>query len=518
VIDHIEIRRVVISVHDKQGLLPLAEKLKAIGAEILSTGGTARYLKEHHIPVTSVSDVTGFPEILGGRVKTLHPHIHGAILAKRDDAQQMKELAAHAIAPVDMVIINLYPFEATVANPAVTLADAIENIDIGGPCMIRAAAKNYSGVAVVTHPEQYTLVLQELEQLHGRVSYALRQKLARAAFQRTSEYDAAISTWLQHHDQPEAVFADHLNLNLRKVQDLRYGENPHQQAAFYRDGKSGAFGEQLHGKELSFNNILDMHSAAGLAGEYKEPCAIIVKHNNPCGAAVGADLLEAYQKALQCDPVSAYGGVVGFNRPVDRTMAEKLAELFLEVIIAPDFDAAALELLTLKKNLRLLRWPDARLRPGDLDIKKVIGGYLLQTVDIEPEDGPEYRVVTKRQPSDAERSAMTFGWRVGKWVKSNTIVFVNSDRTLGIGAGQMSRVDSAKMAVIKAGQAGLNLQGTVAVSDAFFPFRDGIDTLAEAGATAVIQPGGSVRDDEVIAAADEHGMAMVFTGIRHFRH
>ncbi len=517
-IDHIEIRRVVISVHDKQGLLPLAEKLRAIGAEILSTGGTARYLKEHHIPVTSVSDVTGFPEILGGRVKTLHPHIHGALLAKRDDAQQMKELAAHAIAPVDMVIINLYPFEATVANPAVTLADAIENIDIGGPCMIRAAAKNFSGVAVVTHPEQYTLVLQELEQLHGRLSCALREKLARAAFQRTSEYDAAISTWLQHHDQPEAVFTDRLHLNLRKVQNLRYGENPHQQAAFYRDDQCGAFGEQLHGKELSFNNILDMHSAAGLAGEYKEPCAIIVKHNNPCGAAVGADLLEAYQKALQCDPASAYGGVVAFNRPVDRIMAEKLAELFLEVIIAPDFDAAALELLTLKKNLRLLRWPDPRLRPGDLDIKKVIGGYLLQTVDIEPEDGPEYRVVTKRRPTDAERSAMTFGWRVGKWVKSNTIVFVNSDRTLGIGAGQMSRVDSAKMAVIKAGQAGLNLQGSVAVSDAFFPFRDGIDTLAEAGAAAVIQPGGSVRDDEVIAAADEHGIAMVFTGIRHFRH
>jgi phosphoribosylaminoimidazolecarboxamide formyltransferase / IMP cyclohydrolase len=518
VIDQIKIQRALISVHDKQGLLPLAEKLVAIGAEILSTGGTAQYLQEHHIPVTSVSQVTGFPEILGGRVKTLHPHIHGAILAKRSDAAQMKELAAHAIPPIDMVVVNLYPFEKTVANPIVTLADAIENIDIGGPCMIRAAAKNFNGVAVITHPDQYALVLQELEHLHGHTSFPLREKLARAAFQRTCEYDAAISTWLQQYHQPEAAFFDDLNLNLHKVQDLRYGENPHQQAAFYRDGKCGAFGEQLHGKELSFNNILDTHSAAGLAGEFKEPCAIIVKHNNPCGAAVGNDLLEAYLKALQCDPVSAYGGVVGFNRTVDRALAEKMAELFLEVIIAPDFEATALELLKLKKNLRLLAWPDAKLRPGDIDIKKVIGGYLVQTVDLEPEDRPEYKIVSKRQPSEAERSAMAFGWQVGKWVKSNTIVFVTSDRTLGVGAGQMSRVDSAKIAVIKANQAGLNLKGTVAVSDAYFPFRDGIDTLAEAGATAVIQPGGSVRDEEVIAAADEHGMAMVFTGIRHFRH
>jgi phosphoribosylaminoimidazolecarboxamide formyltransferase / IMP cyclohydrolase len=518
VIDQIKIRRVLISVHDKQGVLLLAEKLVAIGAEILSTGGTAQYLQDHHIPVTGVSSVTGFPEILGGRVKTLHPHIHGAILAKRDDAAQMKQLAAHAIAPIDMVVVNLYPFEKTVANPTVTLADAIENIDIGGPGMIRAAAKNYSGVTVITHPDQYAQVLQELEHLHGHTSLGLREKLAAAAFQRTCEYDAAISTWLQHYQQPQALFTDHLNLNLHKVQDLRYGENPHQQAAFYRDTHSLAFGEQLHGKELSFNNILDIHSAVGLAGEYKEPCAIIVKHNNPCGAAIGADLLDAYQKALQCDPVSAYGGIVGFNRAVDKPLAEKLAELFLEVIIAPAFEAAALELLTLKKNLRLLAWPNAKLRPGEMDIKKVIGGYLAQTVDIEPEDRPEYRVVSKRQPTEAERSAMAFGWQVGKWVKSNTILFVTSDRTLGIGAGQMSRVDSARIAVIKANQAGLNLKGTVAVSDAYFPFRDGIDTLAEAGATSVIQPGGSVRDEEVIAAANEHGMAMVFTGLRHFRH
>jgi len=518
VIDQIKIRRALISVYDKEGLLPFAQKLAELGVEILSTGGTAQFLRDHQIPVTSVADVTGFPEILDGRVKTLHPSIHAGILAKREEPTQMAEIAEKKIQPIDLVAVNLYPFEKTVAQPSVTLKHALENIDIGGPCMIRAAAKNFGGVTVVTSPDQYDKVLQELDQHQGCTTLATRALLARQAFSRTCEYDAAISRWLYQQAEPENRFPDCFPFVLHKRQDLRYGENPHQQAAFYMDDSGRAFGRQLHGKELSFNNIMDIHSSVGLSLEFSEPCAVIVKHNNPCGVAVGANLLDAYRKALQCDPASAYGGVVAFNKPVDEALAAKLVELFLEVITAPAFDAAALSLLTAKKNLRLLQWPDVRLQAGDLDIKKVLGGYLIQTVDIEPADAAEFRVVSKRQPAAQEWQAMRFGWKVAKWIKSNTIIFVATDRTLGIGAGQMSRVDSSRIAVLKAEQAGLNLAGSVAVSDAFFPFRDGVDVLAQAGAVAVIQPGGSVRDEEVIAAADERNLAMVFTGLRHFRH
>jgi phosphoribosylaminoimidazolecarboxamide formyltransferase / IMP cyclohydrolase len=518
VIDQIKIKRALISVYDKEGLLPLAQKLVNLGVEILSTGGTAKFLQEHNLPVTSVADVTGFPEILGGRVKTLHPHIHAGLLAKREDPHQMAEIAAKNIAPIDLVVVNLYPFEKTVAAPDVTLKEAIENIDIGGPCMIRASAKNYFGVTIATSPSQYSLIIDELDRYHGATTLATRQQLSRQAFSRTCEYDAAISSWLYSQDRAEGPFPESMAITLRKKQDLRYGENPHQQAAFYTDGHSGVFGEQLHGKELSFNNIMDVNAAVGLSLEFTEPCAVIVKHNNPCGVAIAETLTQAFDKALQCDRASAYGGIIAFNRAVDAAAADKLAGLFLEVIVAPDFNTDALPTLTAKKNLRLLKWPHPQFQTGDLDVKKVLGGYLVQTVDIEPANAPAGQVVSERAPNEKEWQAMRFGWKVAKWVKSNTILFVAPDRTLGIGAGQMSRVDSSKIAAMKASQAGLDLTGSVAVSDAFFPFRDGLDVLAEAGAVAVIQPGGSIRDNEVIAAANERRMAMVFTGLRHFRH
>jgi len=514
--DKVKIRRALVSVHDKRDLLTLVAMLKEWGVEILSTGGTAAFLKESGVPVTPVSDVTRFPEILGGRVKTLHPHIHGAILAKREDPDQIRQLQELGMTPIDLVVVNLYPFEKTVAREGATMAEALENIDIGGPCMIRAAAKNYPGVAVLTDSSQYQELIAELRQNGGATTLALREKLALAAFRRTSQYDHAIQSYLGKRTEDGALPAV-MSLRLEKVQDLRYGENPHQSAAFYRETSDRPFGEQLHGKELSFNNILDIHSAAGLAIEFSEPCAVIVKHNNPCGAAVGANLIEAYGRALQTDAVSAYGGIVAVNRTIEADLAAKLGELFLEVVVAPDFSTEALQHLTKKKNLRLIRWPGVRLSGTDLDVKKVLGGYLLQTADVEPAP-TEFRVVSKRQPTGDERQAMAFGWKVAKWVKSNAILFVSADRTLAVGAGQMSRVDSARMAVIKAQNAGLDLKGSVVISDAFFPFRDGVDTAAAAGASAVVEPGGSVRDDEVIAAADEQQMALVFTGVRHFRH
>ncbi len=513
-IDRISIRRALISVYDKRELLALAKVLQKFAVEIISTGGTATFLQQNQIPVISVSQVTHFQEILGGRVKTLHPNIHGAILAKRDDADQMQQLRSLGITPIDMVVVNLYPFEKTVARADVELAEALENIDIGGPCMIRAAAKNYPAVAVLTDPSQYAEVIKELSENDGQLSLQTRATLAVAAFQRTCQYDYAIQGYL---NPSQGTFPDTKLLKLTKVQDLRYGENPHQLAAFYRDENEPPFGEQLHGKELSFNNILDIHSAMGLASEFAEPCVVIVKHNNPCGVAVGGDISEAYDKALQTDPVSAFGGIVAANQAITGALAGKLSELFLEVVVAPEFSQEALQVLQTKKNLRLIRWPQVKMQATDIDVKKVLGGYLLQTVDVEP--GPtDFSVVSKRPPTEAERQAMRFGWKVAKWVKSNAIVFVAPDRTLAIGAGQMSRVDAAKMAILKAKSAGLDLKGSVVISDAFFPFRDGIDVAAEAGATAVIEPGGSVRDEEVIKAADEHGMALVFTGIRHFRH
>jgi phosphoribosylaminoimidazolecarboxamide formyltransferase / IMP cyclohydrolase len=521
--DLIKISRALLSVYDKSGLLELALALHRRGVEIISTGGTARYLQEQGIPVQAVAKVTGFPEMLGGRVKTLHPHIHGAILAKRDDEQQMRQLAEFGLAPIDLVVVNLYPFEKTIAGPDCSRADALENIDIGGPCMIRAAAKNYPGVAVLTSPEQYAAFLSQLDAHDGCTSLTLREEWATAAFGRTSRYDAAIHAYLEAAAPAAAAgiaaFPQTLDIHLYKVQDLRYGENPHQAAAFYEEAGGMAFGKQLHGKELSYNNILDINSAVGLAAEFAEPAVVIVKHNNPCGAAIGSDLLDAWEKALVTDPVSAYGGIVALNQPLVQTeLAAKLAEIFLEVVVAPDFSAGVVELLQKKKNLRLIRWPGFRIEPSMRDVRKVSGGFLLQNIDIEPVDSSTYKVVSRRAPTEVERQALLFGWRVAKWVKSNAIIFTGPDRTLGIGAGQMSRVDSSRLAAMKAQSAGLDLHGTAAASDAFFPFRDGLDVLAEAGATAVIEPGGSVRDEDVIAAANEHNIALLFTGMRHFRH
>ncbi len=521
-LDQIKIRRALLSVYDKEGLLELARALQKRGIELISTGGTARALQEAGLAVRAVADLTGFPEILGGRVKTLHPHIHGAILAKREDAAQMRQLEELGVTPIDLVVVNLYPFAATIAKPDCSRDEALENIDIGGPCMIRAAAKNYPGVAVLTAPEQYAALLQQLEELDGCTSLAWRERWATAAFGCTSRYDAAIHAWLEAGPAaaPTASGLPHtLDLHLHKIQDLRYGENPHQAAAFYAEAGGMAFGEQLHGKELSYNNILDIHSAAGLAAEFAEPAVVIVKHNNPCGAAIGSDLLEAWEKALATDPVSAYGGIVALNRPLAaQALADKLAGLFLEVVVAPEFSPEVLATLQGKKNLRLIRWPGFGIVPGMRDVRKVSGGFLVQGVDIEPADAAGYRVVSRRAPTAAEHQALLFGWRIAKWVKSNAIIFAGPDRTIGIGAGQMSRVDSSRLAAMKARSAGLELRGTAAASDAYFPFRDGLDVLAEAGATAVIEPGGSVRDEEVIAAADEHDMALMFTGLRHFRH
>jgi phosphoribosylaminoimidazolecarboxamide formyltransferase / IMP cyclohydrolase len=513
-----KIKRALISVYDKANLLDLAKALIGLDVDIISTGGTAQFLTENGVPVIGISEVTDFPEILGGRVKTLHPNIHGGLLAKRDDEAQMAELKEHHIEPIDLVVVNLYPFEKTVANPDVTLPKALENIDIGGPCMIRAAAKNFKNVCVVIDPSQYDSVIQELKENNGALSVETREKCALEAFRLTSYYDAIISLYLSGLHQEAAGLPDTYSLRLDKVQDLRYGENPHQKAAFYRaSGVEKEVMRQLHGKELSFNNLLDMNAAIGLASEFVEPCAVILKHNNPCGAAIDIDITSAYQKALSCDPVSAYGGIVALNRPVEQELAEKLADIFLEVIIAPEFLSKAMEILTKKKNIRLMTLLPG-VDPNAYDIKKIYGGYLLQNVDSMTENEKEYKVVTTRQPTEAEWKAMRFGWKICKWVKSNAVIFFNEYQTLGIGAGQMSRVDSSKIAVMKAEQAGHPLRGSVVASDAYFPFRDGVDAAAQAGATAIIQPGGSVRDPEVIDAANEHQMAMVFTGFRHFRH
>jgi phosphoribosylaminoimidazolecarboxamide formyltransferase/IMP cyclohydrolase len=520
--DNVKVQRALVSVYDKSGLLELARALIEQSVEILSTGGTSKYLRENNLPVTNVSDVTGFPEILGGRVKTLHPKVHGGILAKRDHPEQMQELSDHQILPIDMVVVNLYPFEKTIAKPDVSMEEAQENIDIGGPCMIRAAAKNFSNVAVLTDPSQYPAVLGELKQEGGTVCLRTRHRLAAEAFQGTQQYDTAIANFLAGKEKEADAFPEIITLSMKKVQDLRYGENPHQKAALFTDACSTAgqhlMGRQLHGKDLSFNNILDINSAIGLASEFERPCAVIVKHNNPCGVAVDDNLVSAYENAFSTDSVSAFGGVVALNKTVTKELAELLASVFLEVVVGPRFAPDALEILTKKKNLRLIEWPGTKQEAGEVDIKKVFGGYLLQSMDIDHGNEENYRVVTNRQPREIEWSAMRFSWKIVKWVKSNAVIFVSDKKTLGIGAGQMSRVDSSKIAVQKAREAGQSLEGSIVASDAFFPFRDGIDAAAAAGAGAVIQPGGSVRDSEVIEAANEHKMAMVFTGIRHFRH
>ncbi|HUJ70615.1 MAG TPA: bifunctional phosphoribosylaminoimidazolecarboxamide formyltransferase/IMP cyclohydrolase [Verrucomicrobiae bacterium] len=518
-----KIQRALISVSDKTGLVDFVKELFARGIEIVSTGGTARALKDAGIPVVEISEFTGFPEMLDGRVKTLHPKVHGGLLYIRGNAAHEAQAAAHGIKPIDLVVVNLYPFEKTVAKPHVPLAEAIENIDIGGPSMLRSAAKNRASVTVVVDPADYTAVLKDMEEHDGATCEMFRWKLAVKVFETTSRYDAAIA----HHLHAErmkakgetgALLPETLHLSLKKAQDLRYGENPHQQAALY-----GSFFEhfqQLHGKELSYNNILDLTAAAELVAEFEEPTVAIVKHTNPCGVGSGPALIDAWRRAYATDKQAPFGGIIAVNRRLDVELAQAIAEIFSEVIIAPDFDAGALAILQKKKNLRLIK----SLRPAaaGLAFRSVTGGLLAQERDTRLVSAADMKVVTKRHLTQEERHAVLFAWRVVKHVKSNAIVFAraegNGSRTLGIGAGQMSRVDSSKIAAWKAREAGLDLAGSAVASDAFFPFPDGVIAAVEAGARAVIQPGGSVRDADVIAAADERDVAMVFTGIRHFRH
>ena len=517
----------LISVSDKRGVLEFAQALHQLGVKLLSTGGTAKSLREAGLPVTDVSEHTGFPEMLDGRVKTLHPRVHGGILARRDLPEHLQTLADHDIPRIDLVVVNLYPFQQTVARPDCSLEDAIENIDIGGPAMVRAAAKNHGseagGVAVVTDPDDYPAIVAELQANDGRVSYKTRFSLAAKAFTHTARYDSAISNHLTalSEDGGKLTYPTRLQLAFDKVQDLRYGENPHQSAAFYRetDATAGiAAYTQLQGKELSYNNIADADAAweCVKAFERTTPACVIVKHANPCGVALGASPLEAYQRAFKTDPTSAFGGIIAFNATVDRSAAEAVSTQFLELLIAPAYTEEALELLKAKANVRVLTVPLGDVR--QTDFKRVGGGLLVQSADFAPISAADLKLVTKRAPSEQELGDLLFAWRVAKYVKSNAIVYCKDSMTVGVGAGQMSRVDSARIARIKAENAGLSIGGCVVASDAFFPFRDGLDVLAEAGATAVIQPGGSMRDAEVIAAADEHGLAMVLTGFRHFRH
>lgn len=516
------IKRALISLSDKKGIIEFAKGLSELGAEILSTGGTAKLLSENGIKVMEVSDYTGFPEMMDGRLKTLHPKVHGGLLGMRDNPEHIKAMEKHGIKPIDMVVVNLYPFEATVAKGA-HFEEVIENIDIGGPTMLRSAAKNHRDVAVITDPDDYSAVLDELRKNSGGLSPETHFRLARKVFELTARYDGAIANYLGRLEdrKPEKKFPDTLTLQFSKAQDLRYGENPHQDAVFYVEGGTGepcvSNAKQLQGKELSFNNILDLDGAFETVKEFHDTAAVIIKHTNPCGVAVSSSSpADAYKKAKACDPVSAFGGIAGFNRIVDEETAREITSTFMEAVIAPGFTPAALEVFKGSKNLRLLQTPIfTKFHPGGIDIKKVVGGILVQDRDLGSVEEKDLKVVTRRKPSDEEIKALLFAWKVCKHVKSNAIVYTLGDRTVGIGAGQMSRVDSSKIAAIKA-QSSLN--GTVVASDAFFPFRDGVDTVAGAGATAIIQPGGSLRDDEVIKAADEHGMAMVFTGMRHFRH
>jgi len=523
------IRRALLSVTDKSGLVEFARALAGYGVELISTGGTARALREAGLTVKDISDLTGFPEMLDGRVKTLHPRVHGGLLYIRGNADHEAAVAAHGILPIDMVIVNLYAFEKTAAQPDVAFGHLIENIDIGGPSMVRSAAKNFEDVAIVTRVSDYPALIEELKTNSGSLTRETRWRLARQAFATTAAYDSAIANSLDKiaeapeptepiapEAQPAApqVLPSTLRINMPLAQSLRYGENPHQRAALYSDGSGlGIAGAtQLQGKELSFNNLVDLDACWELVQEFDEPAVIIVKHTNPCGAATGHTILEAYQKALASDPVSAFGGVIGINRPVDAEAAAEIAKLFVEAIAAPAFTPEARERFAAKKNLRLV---EVRTAPSRTVVKHVSGGLLLQDADSGRVTEDELKVVTWRPPSAEELRSLIFAWRVCKHVKSNAIVYARDGQTVGIGAGQMSRVDAARFGAQKAV---LPLKGTVAASDAFFPFPDGLEAVAAAGATAVIQPGGSVKDDDVIAAADRLGLAMVFTGIRHFRH
>jgi phosphoribosylaminoimidazolecarboxamide formyltransferase/IMP cyclohydrolase len=521
------VERALISVFDKTGIVEFAKRLAALKIEILSTGGTAKLLREAGVSVRDVSDFTGWPEMLGGRVKTLHPKVHGGLLFRRKHAEDQKQAAEHGIAPIDLVVVNLYPFEATAAKAGLTAEELIENIDIGGPTMLRSAAKNFESITVVTDPADFERVAKELESA-GETTVATRLELARKVFATTSRYDGLITTELERLSaaagpvalEARPVLPERVHLALRRQQVLRYGENPHQSAALYipsgRAPEGLAAAKQLQGKELSYNNFVDLEAARSLAAEFQNPAAVIIKHNNPCGTAEQETLLDAYLKALACDPVSAFGGVLAFNRAVDAATAEEVAKLFVECIAAPGFADRAKEIFAAKKNLRLLELPAGGLEPErELQLKRILGGMLVQQPDLGEIKESELRTVTRRAPTAEEMHTMLFAWKVSKHVKSNAIVFAKDGATLGVGAGQMSRVDSVKIAVMKAQQP---LGGSVVASDAFFPFPDGVEEAAKAGATAVIQPGGSMRDNEVIAVADRLGLAMVFTGMRHFLH
>ena len=519
------ITQALLSVSDKTGLVDFARGLHALGVRMLSTGGTARVLADAGLPVTEIGTYTGFPEMLDGRVKTLHPKVHGGILARRDLATHRAALSEHGIPTIDLIVVNLYPFRETVAKAGCTLDDAIENIDIGGPAMVRSAAKNYAHVGIVVDPADYLPLLEELRANGTKLSPATRFRLAQKAFSHTAAYDGAISNYLTARDATGAVraFPEWWNWQGAKVEDLRYGENPHQLAAFYRDeprvaGAIATF-RQLQGKELSFNNIADADAAWECVRTFAEPACVIVKHANPCGAAIAATPLDAYRKAVATDPISAFGGIIAFNREIDAATVEAVSSQFLEVLIAPGYASDALPVIARKANVRVLEVPYVAGQGGNAwDMRRIGGGMLVQTPDTRNVEPEELKVVTRKSPGASELADLIFAWRVAKYVKSNAIVYCADGRTLGIGAGQMSRVDSTRIAALKAANAGLSLAGSVVASDAFFPFRDGLDVVADSGAVAVIQPGGSVRDKEVIAAADERGLAMVFTGIRHFRH
>jgi phosphoribosylaminoimidazolecarboxamide formyltransferase/IMP cyclohydrolase len=525
------IRTALLSVSDKQGIVPFAQALHALGVKLISTGGTAKLLADNGLPVTEVSSLTQFPEMLDGRVKTLHPTVHGGLLARRDSKEHMDAIAAHGIAPIDMLVINLYPFNQTVAKEDCSFDEAVENIDIGGPAMLRAAAKNHQDVTVLISPDDYEPVLSEMKAHQNAVSYESNLRLAKKVFAHTAQYDGAIANYLSSlggdlSHTSRSPYPETLHLAFTKVQEMRYGENPHQSAAFYRDtaGVAGALANyhQIQGKELSYNNIADADAAWECVKSFSADstagaACVIIKHANPCGVATGATGLEAYQKAFKTDPSSAFGGIIAFNVPCDGAMAEGISKQFVEVLIAPSFTVEAKAIFAGKQNVRLLEIP-LGIEFNAFDMKRVGGGLLVQSPDFKNVTQAELRVVSKRQPTPTELADMMFAWRVAKFVKSNAIVYCANGMTLGIGAGQMSRVDSARMASIKAENAGLSLASSAVASDAFFPFRDGLDVVVAAGASCAIQPGGSMRDEEIIAAANEHGIAMVFTGTRHFRH
>ncbi|RJQ44355.1 MAG: bifunctional phosphoribosylaminoimidazolecarboxamide formyltransferase/IMP cyclohydrolase PurH [Nitrospiraceae bacterium] len=517
-----KVERALISVSDKTGIVEFARELASLKIDILTTGGTAKALSDQKIKITEVSKYTGFPEMLGGRLKTLHPKIHGGLLWRRDNPQDERDIKANQIKSIDVVVVNLYPFEKTVSKGDVEFDEAIENIDIGGPTMLRAAAKNFRDVIVIVDPADYEKVIQELKTQNGEVGYDTKYYLARKVFAHTARYDTLISNYLGRHGGTRETFTQYLTQSYLKLSDLRYGENPHQKAALYKEplynGLSLVDANILQGKEMSYNNYLDSSAALDLIREFTEPSAVIIKHNNPCGVATADTIEAAYVRAFETDPISAFGGVIALNRDVNVATAKEILKLFVEIIIAPGFDPDAVKLLSGKPNIRLLVM-DITQNPSGFDIRKIQGGMLVQERDTGMiEDFRSLKTVTRRKPTDDELAALEFAWKICKHMKSNAIIYSSKEKALGIGAGQTSRVDSAKLAAMKAANFNISLNGSVVASDAFFPARDGIDTIAKAGATAVVQPGGSVKDNEVIAAADEHNMAMVFTGMRHFKH